>query len=81
MHLFRVFCRVADPAGVFESGGYAEFGQDIDLKKDFHLLVLGSKQPAGDIEFNPSSSEMLIPGMTLIVMGEVENIVRAKSVF
>lgn len=51
------------------------------LKDKFNLLVLGSKAPGMDLAFNPSSQEILHPGMTLIVMGDVDNIAKAKKVF
>ena len=51
------------------------------LKDKFNLLVLGAKPPGKEIEFNPSSQEILSPGMTLIVMGDVDNIAKAKKVF
>lgn len=51
------------------------------LKDKFNLLVLGAKPPGKDIEFNPSSQEVLNPGMTLIVMGDVDNIAKAKKAF
>ena len=49
------------------------------LKDKFNLLVLGSKLPAQEIEFNPPATQILTPGMTLIVMGDVENIAAAKE--
>ena len=51
------------------------------IKDKFDLLVLGAKHQKEDIKFNPSPSKTLDVGMTLIVMGEVENIARAKKVF
>jgi voltage-gated potassium channel len=51
------------------------------IKDEFDLLVLGAKHQKEDIKFNPSPSETLDVGMTLIVMGEVENIARAKKMF
>ena len=51
------------------------------LKDKFNLLVLGSKLPAQEIEFNPPATQILTPGMTLIVMGDVENIATAKKTF
>ena len=51
------------------------------LKDKYDLLVLGAKYQKEDIQFNPSPSETLDVGMTLIVMGEVENIARAKKAF
>ncbi|MBL7179287.1 MAG: potassium channel protein [Desulfobacterales bacterium] len=51
------------------------------LKNKFNLLILGSKLPAKEIEFNPPSTQTLQAGMTLIVMGDVENIAKAKKTF
>jgi len=51
------------------------------LKDKFNLLVLGSKLPAREIEFNPPATQILTAGMTLIVMGDVENIAAAKKTF
>lgn len=51
------------------------------LKDKFGLLVLGAKLPAQEIEFNPNPSMMLKAGMALIVMGEVDNIDKAKKAF
>ena len=51
------------------------------LTDKFNLLVLGAKPPGKEIEFNPSLKDILSPGMTLIVMGDVDNISKAKKVF
>ncbi len=34
LHFFRLFCLVADRAGVLESGGDTEFWQDINLEQE-----------------------------------------------
>lgn len=49
------------------------------LKDKFNLLVLGAKLPAQEIEFNPPPNTILNQGMTLIVMGDVNNIAKAKK--
>jgi len=49
------------------------------LKEKFKLLVLGVRHKNREMEFNPSPKLVLESGMTLIVMGEVENIVRVKQ--
>jgi voltage-gated potassium channel len=67
---------------VSESSGLA--GKKLNesgIKDRFDLLVLGAKHEKEDIKFNPSPLETLDVGMTLIVMGEVENIARARKVF
>lgn len=51
------------------------------LQKQFRLLVLGLKLPAQEIEFNPPATKILKPGMTLIVMGDVDDIATAKKAF
>jgi voltage-gated potassium channel len=54
------------------------------IKDKFGLLILGAKQAkqkAEEIEFNPSPSQVFTEGMTLIVMGEVDNIAKAKKAF
>lgn len=48
------------------------------VKNKFNLLILGSKKDRGDILFNPPSSHVLAEEMTLIVMGDVANIEKAK---
>jgi voltage-gated potassium channel len=54
---------------------------DSGLKDKFNLLVLGAKAPGKEIIFNPSMQEILHPGITLIVMGDVDNIAKAKKAF
>ena len=51
------------------------------LKDKFGLLVLGAKSDSNEIEFNPSPDQILEEGLTLIVMGDVDDITRARKVF
>ena len=51
------------------------------LKDKFDLLVLGAKDQNKEIKFNPPPFFELQEGMTLIVMGEVDNIVKAKKAY
>jgi voltage-gated potassium channel len=51
------------------------------LKQRYGLLVLGSKGVDREIEFNPPPEQVLTAGMTLIVMGSVGEIARAKNAF
>lgn len=51
------------------------------IKDKFGLLVLGAKQDSNEIEFNPSPEQILEKGTTLIVMGEVDDINRARKTF
>ena len=47
----------------------------------YGLLVLGAKTQAKDIEFNPAPTQKLTAGTTLIVMGAVGQIAKAKDAF
>lgn len=49
------------------------------IKKKFNLLILGSKYVGMEMVFNPSPGDILKTGMTLIVMGEVGNIEKARK--
>ena len=51
------------------------------LKDRFGLLVVAVRRDGDDIEFNPPPQLQLKAGMTLIVMGTVENFVRAREAF
>jgi len=51
------------------------------LKERYGLLVLGAKNKAGEIEFNPPPTRVLTAETTLIVMGAVEEIARAQDSF
>ncbi len=47
------------------------------LRDRFNLLLLGVRRKDGEFEFRPPSSFILEAGMTLIVMGDIDNIDRA----
>jgi voltage-gated potassium channel len=49
------------------------------LRDQFNLLLLGVRRKDGGFEFRPPSSFVLETGMTLIVMGDIENIDRAMD--
>ena len=49
------------------------------LKQDYELLVLGVRHRNRDMAFNPSPQLVLEKGMTLIVMGEVDNIAKVRQ--
>ena len=49
------------------------------LRDQFNLLVLGIRRSDGKFEFRPPSSFVLEAGMTLIVMGDFDNIDRARE--
>ena len=55
--------------------------RECGLKQRYGLLVLGSKSANQEIEFNPPPEQVLTAGMTLIVMGSVGEIARAKNTF
>lgn len=49
------------------------------LRDRFNLLLLGVQRKDGEFEFRPLSSFVLEAGMTLIVMGDIDNIDRARE--
>jgi voltage-gated potassium channel len=49
------------------------------LRDQFNLLLLGVRRKDGEFEFRPPSSFVLEAGMMLIVMGDIENIDRARE--
>jgi voltage-gated potassium channel len=51
------------------------------LDRHYALLVLGFKEPTKDLVFNPSPATQLGAGTTLIVMGDRDDIARAKQDF
>ena len=51
------------------------------LRDEFNLLLLGVRYPDGEFEYRPPSSFVMEAGMTLIVLGDIENINRAREVF
>jgi voltage-gated potassium channel len=51
------------------------------LEQGYGLLVLGAKNKADEIEFNPPPNRVLTAGTTLIVMGKVDQIARAQTSF
>ena len=55
--------------------------KDAGLTNKFNLLVLGARQEAGEIKFNPSPEQVLKSKTTLIVMGDVDEIARAGKAF
>ncbi len=54
---------------------------DCSLDQRYGLLILGAKTRARDIEFNPPPTQKLTTGSTLIVMGAVGQIAKAKDAF
>jgi voltage-gated potassium channel len=55
--------------------------RECGLEERYGLLVLGAKTEARDIEFNPAPTQKLATGTTLIVMGAVGQIAKAKDAF
>lgn len=49
------------------------------IKDRFNLLVLGIKNTDGRISFNPDPDMLLEDGMTLIIMGDIQDIKKAQS--
>lgn len=50
-----------------------------DLSDRFSLLILGTRDSSKKIEFNPAATAKIEKGMTLIVMGTVADIHRARA--
>ena len=55
--------------------------RECGLDERYGLLVLGAKTQAKDIEFNPAPTQKRTAGTTLIVMGAVGQIAKAKDAF
>lgn len=55
--------------------------REIGLQDKYRLLILGARQSGGDIEFNPPPERRIEEEMTLIVMGNVEDIAIARKAF
>ncbi len=49
------------------------------IRDKYNLLILGLKKDSGEIEFNPVPSQLLKEGLILIVMGDVQNVARARK--
>lgn len=54
---------------------------DLELTDKFDLVVLGSKDQGREIHFNPPPSLVITEDLAIIIMGDVENIARAKEAF
>ena len=54
---------------------------ECSLDQRYGLLILGAKTRSKDIEFNPPPTQKLTTGTTLIVMGAVGKIAKAKEAF
>ncbi len=67
---------------VSEDSGLIEKNiRESGINDKYGLLVLATKHKNKEIEFNPSPDQILTKGMTLIVMGEVDNIAKARKAF
>ena len=54
---------------------------ELGLTDKYNLVVLGSRYKDREILFNPPLHTVLIEDLTIIVMGDVENIAKAKQLF
>ena len=54
---------------------------ELGLTDKYNLVVLGSRYKDREILFNPPPHTLLVEGLIIIVMGEVENIAKAKQLF
>ncbi len=55
--------------------------EDIGLQKKFNLLILGARIGKEEILFNPGNAFIIQANTILIVMGEMDNIAKAKKMF
>jgi voltage-gated potassium channel len=55
--------------------------RECGLEERYGLLVLGAKSKSNEIEFKPAPTQILATGTTLIVMGAVGQIAKAKNSF
>jgi len=55
--------------------------RECGLEERYGLLVLGARGKSDEIEFNPAPTQVLATGTTLIVMGLVGQIAKAKTSF
>lgn len=61
------------------SGMVGKTIMESNLKNRFNLLVVGIRKPDGEMIFNPAPAYVLEKGSTLIIMGELENIQKARQ--
>ena len=54
---------------------------ELGLTDKYNLVVLGSRYRDREILFNPPPHTVLIEDLTIIVMGDVENIAKARQLF
>ncbi|MGI9519201.1 MAG: potassium channel family protein [Pirellulaceae bacterium] len=65
------------------SDGSAMVGKtlnDLRIKEEFNLLVIGIKRGDGEFEFNPSPDQLITANETLLVIGPMNDINRMKNV-
>ena len=53
--------------------------EEIDLHRHFETLALGLRKAAGELQYNPKSETRLDSGDTLIVLGDVKHIWKARE--
>jgi voltage-gated potassium channel len=54
---------------------------DLELAEKFNLVLLGSRYQDREIHFNPPASSVITEDLAIIIMGDVEDIARAKKAF
>jgi voltage-gated potassium channel len=55
--------------------------RELELTEKFNLVVLGSRYQEQEILFNPPPSSVIMEDLAIIIMGDVEDIARAKKAF
>jgi len=54
--------------------------QDSGLRKEYDLIVVAIKRVEGRMLFNPSPQETILPGDTLILLGDYQNIKELEKI-
>jgi len=54
--------------------------KDSGIRQDFNLIIIAIKKLDGGMVFNPSFEAAIIPGDTVIAVGEVENLQKLAKI-
>ena len=54
--------------------------KDSGIRQDFNLIIIAIKKPDGTMLFNPSFEAALMPGDTVIAVGEEENLQKLEKI-
>jgi voltage-gated potassium channel len=54
--------------------------KDSGIRQDYNLIIIAINRPDGTMLFNPSYEAVLMPGDTVIAVGEVQNLDKLEKV-